>query len=137
MTGRAPGRGQSCGSDLATEICMLLSACWQHTVRTTCSGKAASPALVIPDQNESCLVCDCSHAQEARVAILVSCAHNQLQQDRGTSSTWLREGYGVVCESANLRSGSDRQGTQTASGSTFTHLVYECTYYCVMKPAAQ
>ena len=52
-----------------------------------------------------------SHAKEALVAILVSCAHNKLQKDREASSTWLREGCGIVCATAKLGSSSDQQGT--------------------------
>ena len=54
MMGRAPGRGQTCGSDVqksrfAADLCMLLPACTSHLY------ELSSHALVISDHNESCL----------------------------------------------------------------------------------
>ncbi len=44
-------------------------------------------------------------AANAKVDILVSCAHSKLQQDREASSkgsTWLREGCDIVCATVKL-----------------------------------
>ncbi len=77
-----------------------------------------------------------SHISDCR-KILVSSARIKLQQDRGASIMWLQEGCGVVCESAKLGSGSDRQDTLLRVLARFYTFWTTCTYICIMKIAAQ